>query len=65
MPLCEPWSWGLALSSEELPASTLMARLRAAPVPVIGRIEEDRVVLDLRTVAFDEEADLIQAIGSA
>jgi seryl-tRNA(Sec) selenium transferase len=41
------------------------ARLRAAPVPVIARIEDGRVILDLRTVREDEEAELAEALVSA
>ena len=37
-------------------------RLRSAEVPVITRIEHDRVVLDLRTVADEEEEELTRAI---
>jgi L-seryl-tRNA(Ser) seleniumtransferase len=36
--------------------------LRAATPPVIGRIENDRLVLDLRTVFPEEEEDLIRAL---
>ena len=38
--------------------------LRAGHPPVIARIEEDRLVLDLRTVFPEEEQDLIQALRS-
>jgi len=40
-------------------------QLRHAPVPVIARIEKDKIVFDLRTVAAEEEPDLIAAIKSA
>jgi L-seryl-tRNA(Ser) seleniumtransferase len=40
-------------------------RLRRAPVPVIARIERDKVILDMRTVAAEEETALIQAIRAA
>jgi L-seryl-tRNA(Ser) seleniumtransferase len=36
--------------------------LRGATPPVIGRIENDRLVLDLRTVFPEEEEDLIRAL---
>ena len=37
-------------------------RLRAADPPVIARIEEGRLVVDLRTVFSEEEAELSQAL---
>jgi L-seryl-tRNA(Ser) seleniumtransferase len=47
------------------PAETLAARLRAAPVPVIARIVDGRVVLDVRTIADDELALVAAAVGGA
>ncbi len=41
------------------------AKLRQAAVPVIARIERDRVVLDMRTVAETEIEALVEAILSA
>jgi L-seryl-tRNA(Ser) seleniumtransferase len=38
--------------------------LRSGDPPIIGRIEEDRLVLDLRTVFPGEEGDLILLVGS-
>ena len=64
MPQCELGSWGITLDSEAWPAEALQRRLRQASPPVIARIEADRVVVDLRTVTLDEEADLIHAIKS-
>jgi|HubBroStandDraft_6_1064221.scaffolds.fasta_scaffold168570_2 L-seryl-tRNA(Ser) seleniumtransferase len=53
----------LALSCEGLSADELAARLRASDPPIIARVEDGRVLLDLRTV-FAEQDDLIaQAIG--
>jgi L-seryl-tRNA(Ser) seleniumtransferase len=40
-------------------------RLRHSPVPVIARIEQDRILLDLRTVARQEEEDLIASVQAA
>ena len=40
-------------------------RLRSAPVPVITRIERNKVVLDMRTVADSEEILLAESIKSA
>ena len=41
-----------------LPAARLDAALRATRPPVIARIEDDRVVIDLRTVAPDDDERL-------
>ncbi len=46
-------------------AAAFERRLRSASVPVIARIERDRVILDMRTVADEEEALLIAAVRSA
>ena len=48
----------------ELPgnAVALERRLRSGNPPIIARIEKDRVVLDLRTVLKDEEAELLDAL---
>lgn len=40
----------------------LAARLRAAKPPVIARIEDDRLVLDPRTVLADEDLPLLKAV---
>jgi L-seryl-tRNA(Ser) seleniumtransferase len=52
-------TWLLALPGDAVAAER---KLRAGPPPVIGRIENDRLVLDLRTVFPEEEDDLIRAI---
>jgi L-seryl-tRNA(Ser) seleniumtransferase len=41
-----------------------LARLRAAHPPVIGRIEQDRVVLDPRTVLPGEDDAVVAAVGA-
>lgn len=56
------------LSSLRYSAAEIEARLRqspAGPAPVIARIEEDRLVLDLRTVDPGEESPLMEALVSA
>jgi L-seryl-tRNA(Ser) seleniumtransferase len=50
----------LAITCEGLSADELSARLRAAEPPIIARVEEGRVLLDLRTV-FPEQDDAIAA----
>ena len=39
--------------------------LRAAPIPVIARIEKEQVVFDMRTVADEEEQSLVAAAVAA
>src|SRR5271170_3189578 len=48
----------IAVESRRRSAEEIESRLRepAAGIPIIARIEEDRVVLDLRTVFADEES---------
>jgi L-seryl-tRNA(Ser) seleniumtransferase len=45
----------VALAHPALNATDLEARLRALDLPIIARIENDRVVLDLRTVAPEDD----------
>ena len=42
-----------------------MRRLRESSTPVIARIEEDRVLLDPRTVLPEEEGPLLDALRFA
>jgi L-seryl-tRNA(Ser) seleniumtransferase len=63
MPTAELPSWSLALgpAGEADPGvAVLDARLRSAPVPVVGRIADDRLLLDLRTIR-DDELDAVAA----
>jgi len=50
----------IALSCSGLSADELSARLRAADPPVIARVEDGRVLLDLRTV-FPEQDEAVRA----
>jgi len=54
-------TWLLVIEKQN--ASAEEKRLRANDPPVIARIENDRVVLDLRTVLPDEEEALVQALS--
>ena len=54
----------VAVRCGDLSADALEARLRGGVPPVIARIESDRLVLDLRTVAPEEEADLLRALAA-
>ena len=56
----------LALSCKGLSAEELAARLRTSDPPVIARVEDGRVLLDLRTVFPEQDgaiADVVNRIG--
>jgi L-seryl-tRNA(Ser) seleniumtransferase len=55
----------LALACSDLSANELAARLRASDPPVIARVEEGRVVLDLRTVWPEQDKFLTQVLVRA
>jgi L-seryl-tRNA(Ser) seleniumtransferase len=58
-------SWGVLVRHPALGASDAAARLRARELPVLARVSEGRLVLDLRSVAPDEDAELLAALGDA
>jgi len=45
-------------------ADELCARLRQWQTPIIARVEDDRVLLDLRTVEPEQEAEIAAALQS-
>ncbi|HLL73012.1 MAG TPA: L-seryl-tRNA(Sec) selenium transferase [Pyrinomonadaceae bacterium] len=61
-PLTHPPTALIALKHAQLSADALEARLREANPPVIARILDERLVLDLRTVAEEEESELLNAL---
>jgi L-seryl-tRNA(Ser) seleniumtransferase len=52
----------LAIKSEFHSSEALLARLRSQSPPVIARIEDDQLILDLRTVFSDEDSTLSAAL---
>jgi L-seryl-tRNA(Ser) seleniumtransferase len=64
LPLLELPGPAVAVSRPGLSADELAVRLRAADPPVIARIEDDRVLLDPRTLADDELTLVARAVGS-
>jgi L-seryl-tRNA(Ser) seleniumtransferase len=53
----------VALSMDGLSADALESRLRALDPPVVARIQDDRVVLDLRTIGPSEDEALGHALA--
>lgn len=55
-------SWAVAITHPERSCDELQRSLRRGSTPVIARIEDDRLVLDLRTVPAERDADLAQLV---
>ena len=55
----------LALRPLRISAAVLEERLRKGDTPVIPRVKEEEVLLDLRTVAGEEEEPLLEAVRRA
>ena len=53
----------LALTCENLSADELASYLRGSEPPIIARVEEGRVLLDLRTVFPEQDAAVVAALG--
>lgn len=65
LPLTQLPGFALAISPQNLSVDALAARLRRGRLPLVGRIHEGRLLLNLRTVAQREENDLVQAVTAA
>ena len=63
-PTTHPRTALVALTHTKLSADEIEERLRASTPPVIARIAYDRVLLDLRTVAEEEEGELLNALAA-
>ena len=56
-------TWLAAIAKDALSADALETRLRRQTPPIISRIEDDRVVLDLRTVLPSQDALLVALLS--
>jgi L-seryl-tRNA(Ser) seleniumtransferase len=54
----------IAVTHIDLGADELSARLRTSTPPIVARVEEGRVLLDLRTVCSEQDANVATAIAS-
>lgn len=61
-PDAKPVTWLISTERPGKTADELSASFRRRPIPVIARISDDKLLLDLRTVFEDEEAELADAI---
>jgi L-seryl-tRNA(Ser) seleniumtransferase len=62
-PAVQPETTLLVLKHATMTADELEKSLRLSKPPVIARILEDKVLIDLRTVSENEEAELLEVIG--
>lgn len=62
-PMVQPATTLLALKHEKFSVSKLEEKLRSANPPVITRILEDKVLIDLRTVSETEETRLLEILS--
>ena len=62
LPGVELPSFGLAISDGEQSSAELQRRLRRAAPPIIARVDDDQLVLDLRTVAATQDHALLQLL---
>jgi len=58
-------SFGVALKPHAISIDMLEERLRNMEVPIIGRIEKETILLDMRTILKDDELILISGIETA
>lgn len=65
LPLTELPGYAAAITPQNLSVDSLAARLRAGRPPVVGRIQDGRLLLNPRTVARNEETDLIRVVTDA
>ncbi|MBA2379572.1 MAG: L-seryl-tRNA(Sec) selenium transferase [Blastocatellia bacterium] len=61
-PGVQPEAALIALTSDVLHADEIKHRLRCNKPPIVARIEDDAVLIDLRTVTRDEEDSLAEAV---
>ena len=63
LPTAAPPSWAVGLSHPDEGPDQVEARLRGASPPVVARIEQDRLLLDVRTVPDEQLATLTAAVA--
>jgi L-seryl-tRNA(Ser) seleniumtransferase len=64
LPLAAPPSWAVAVEHPDRSADAIEALLRGAAPPIIARIEDDRLLLDTRTL-FEEQLERVAEVAAA
>jgi L-seryl-tRNA(Ser) seleniumtransferase len=54
----------ISVEHTQLTANDIESRLRNYSTPIIGRITDDKVLLDMRTVDPSEDAELVRGVQS-
>ena len=57
-------TWCIAVRPQGLSVDRLAALLRTGSPPVVGRIQEDRLLLDLRSVSPRQDQELVTAVSA-
>jgi L-seryl-tRNA(Ser) seleniumtransferase len=57
-------SYGVALQVDGMGIEDLEMRLRKLDIPIIARIERNRLLLDMRTIREADEHELLTGLGS-
>ncbi len=65
MPLARVASYAVAIRAPRGKIADLARALRLGPDPVLGRVESDRLLLDMRTVSKQEVPRLIVSLVRA
>ena len=65
LPLAELPGWVIALAPKSISLNEMTRRLRNCDPPLIGRIQDDRFLIDPRTLSNDDEESLLQALKQA
>jgi L-seryl-tRNA(Ser) seleniumtransferase len=61
--MIQPVTTLLALEHEKMTAGKLEQTLRFSKPPIIARILEDKVLIDLRTVSEREEVEFLEVLA--
>lgn len=65
LPLHQLETRAVRLKPKRLAASELARRLRLAPIPLIGRIHEETLILDMRTLGSEQAAAVVETLSYA